>query len=124
MLRVLLADDSEASRALVGLLLTGLPCALDQAADGAEAVERYGRAPYPLVLMDLEMPEMDGLAATRAIRAHEAAEGLPRAVILALTAHEDEAHLRACREAGCDGVLTKPVNRQRLREAVNACSPG
>lgn len=123
MLRVLLADDSEASRALVGLLLKGLPCALDEARDGAEAVELYARAPCPLVLMDLEMPVRDGLSAARGIREHEAAGGLPRAVILALTAHDDAEYHAACLAAGCDGILTKPLNRLRLREAVTACIP-
>lgn len=117
--RLLLVDDAEAQRAIAMLFLKDLPCAVDQAADGAEAVELFRANGYVLVLLDLEMPGMHGLDAVRAMRSLEAVGQRQRTPILALTAHEDQEHARQCAEAGFDGVLVKPLRRPELREIVS-----
>jgi CheY-like chemotaxis protein len=85
--------------------------------NGVEALAALERATFDLVLMDLEMPEMDGLEATAAIRQKEAATGdhLP---IVAMTAHVLPAFEDRCRAAGMDGYLTKPIQAEQLSEAL------
>ncbi len=112
--RVLLADDSAANRQVVQLFLRGLPIIVEEVENGAEALSRIKAGAVDLVLMDHVMPVMDGLEATRAIRSHEAENGLPPVPILGLTARafpEDEA---ACLEAGCTAYLSKPVRKSAL----------
>ncbi len=121
--KLLLADDVDAARAIARLYLQGLDLEVDEAADGARAVELFCAGSYFLVLLDLEMPVLHGLDAVRAMRAEEARSGRPRTPVLALTAHDDAAHAEACLEAGCDEVLVKPLNRTRLREAVTGRLP-
>lgn len=121
--RLLLVDDAEAQRAIALLFLKGLPCEVDEAVDGAQALELFRVNAYVLVLLDLEMPGMNGLDAARAMRALEAAEQRHHTPILALTAHEDEGHARQCAQAGFDGVLVKPLRRPDLRELVSSRLP-
>ena len=78
--------------------------------------------PYDLVLMDVQMPGMDGLDATRRIRAAEAESGAPRTRIVALTANAQSEDREACLAAGMDGLLVKPLDRERLREVLAAAS--
>ena len=82
---------------------------MDRAASGASVVERYQTGGYDLVFMDLQMPGMDGYAATRAIRAWEETQGLPRVPIVALTANADGEAQRNSLLAGCTDFVTKPV---------------
>ena len=89
----------------------------DLAANGREAVEACGRADYDLILMDCQMPEMDGLEAARAIRAHEAGNGT-RAYIAALTANTNPGMREACLQAGMDAFLAKPIGREGLEQAM------
>ncbi|MBL4927034.1 hybrid sensor histidine kinase/response regulator [Fuscibacter oryzae] len=113
-LHVLVAEDNRTNMLIARKLLEPAVARLTQAENGRIAVERYLDQPPDLVLMDVSMPEMDGLSASRAIRAHEAAHGLAPCPIHALTAFaapEDEAARRA---AGIDGVLTKPLSRADL----------
>jgi CheY-like chemotaxis protein len=90
------------------------------AEDGAQAVCAYESSRFDLVLMDMQMPVMDGLAAARAIRAFEAQTGLPRIPILAMTANAMGHHIRACEEAGMDGHISKPLQTERLYAALAA----
>jgi CheY-like chemotaxis protein len=122
--RLLLVDDVDAARAIARLYLRDLDIEVDEAGDGARAVELFCGGSYFLVLLDLEMPVLHGLEACRAMRAAEAAENRARTTILALTAHEDAAHAQACLAAGCDGVLVKPLNRTLLRATVTSHLPG
>ena len=80
--------------------------------------------PYDLLLMDVQMPGIDGLEAARRIRAAEADSGAPRTRILALTANAQAEDREACLAAGMDGFLVKPLDRERLREAIDGLSPG
>ncbi len=116
--KVLLVEDSEDNRLIVTHLLRRLGAEVDSAADGHAACEMVRQAeaagePFDVVLMDMEMPRLDGCSATRVLRS----EGytLP---IVALTAHTDEAKHREALDAGCDGVLTKPIRREELAEAL------
>lgn len=121
--RVLLAEDNRVNQAVALHMLVKLGCAVDVAATGGEAVSACMAAPYDVVLMDMQMPEMDGLEATRRIRARESlGTGGPRPWIVALTANvspEDEA---ACLEAGMDAFLTKPLRMDELREILRSRS--
>jgi PAS domain S-box-containing protein len=111
-LSILLVDDVEMNRALVAAMLSPFQVALTEAASGLEAVSAAMQQPFDLILMDLQMPGMDGLAATRAIRANSS---LNRATpILALSANILPAHLSACREAGMDDHIAKPIRPEDL----------
>jgi signal transduction histidine kinase/CheY-like chemotaxis protein len=114
-LRILLAEDDPANRRAATLLLDRLGHRVDAVVDGAEAAEAALRDEYDLVLMDLHMPNVDGLTATRLIRA-----GRPgtRPLIVALTASITEENRVACREAGMDGFLPKPIEPERLARAL------
>ena len=123
-LRILLAEDNEDNRLLVWTYFKGTPHRIDMAEDGQEALERFRENRYDLVLMDMQMPVMDGYEATRAIRAWEREQGRPRTPVLALTAHalkEDEGKSLA---AGCDGHLTKPIKKRELLAAVERWTRG
>ncbi|MDR0809583.1 MAG: response regulator [Gemmobacter sp.] len=113
-LTVLLAEDNRTNLLIARKLLERSVARVIEAANGREAVERYIAAPPDLVLMDISMPEMDGMEATRAIRAHEARLGLPACPIHALTAFSDGDHAEALVEAGMNGRLAKPILRGDL----------
>jgi CheY-like chemotaxis protein len=118
-LRVLLAEDVEDNRLLVQLYLKKEPIDLVMAADGVEAVEAFRRTPdFDLVLMDVQMPNVDGLTATRQIREIERGMGRGRTPILALTAHALLEDTERIIEAGCDAHLTKPIRKAGLLDAI------
>ena len=116
--RILLVDDSRDNRRLIHAYLKRSPHQITEAADGVEAVSRFTRDRFDLILMDLQMPEMDGYAASREIRRHEQRAGQPRTPLVALTAHAMEGDLQRAFEAGCDHYLTKPIAKGRLLEAI------
>jgi len=118
-LRILLADDSRDNRLLVHAYFTKTPYIIDEAEDGAAAVEKFRTGIYDLVLMDIEMPIMDGYSATRAIRAMEKETGRPRIPIIALTASVLAEALDKAIEAGCDAYVLKPVKKATLLAAVH-----
>jgi signal transduction histidine kinase/ActR/RegA family two-component response regulator len=116
-LRILLADDSEENRFLIRGYLKGSGCIIDEVENGAQAVEQFKQRAYDLVLMDAEMPVLDGYSATREIRA------LGATPIFLLTAHAlREARARGF-EAGCTEHLTKPIKKSALIEAINKFIP-
>jgi signal transduction histidine kinase/CheY-like chemotaxis protein/HPt (histidine-containing phosphotransfer) domain-containing protein len=123
-LRILLAEDNPTNRELALLMLGRLGYEADVASNGAEAVEATGRKVYDLVLMDIQMPELDGIAATRRIRA-ELGTGGPR--IAAMTAHALPGDREACLAAGMDDYLVKPIGISdlvaALERAATALSP-
>jgi PAS domain S-box-containing protein len=123
-LSILVAEDNEINALLARVLLSKLGHRPVIAGTGAAAVEswlaaRTAGVPYDLVLMDVHMPEVDGLEATRRIRAAEAERGDPRTRIIALTADVMAEDRNGCLEAGMDGFLTKPLDRERLAEALS-----
>ncbi|MBF0627578.1 MAG: response regulator [Magnetococcales bacterium] len=118
-LRILLVEDVEENRVLMRAYLESTPHRLSEAHHGAEAVECIRQEPFDLVLMDIEMPVMNGLEATRRIREWEqTAPNRAPLVILALSAHTLEGEAKACLTAGCNGHLGKPINKKTLLNAL------
>lgn len=115
--RVLVADDHPTNRKLVELMLADL-AEIFTAENGREAVDVYKVAAPDLILMDMQMPVMDGLSAVREIRALEARNGAARAPIIMLTANARPEHVRASREAGADLHLEKPITSALLFAAI------
>ena len=113
-LRILLADDHPANRKVVEILLAGTGAELVGVADGSEALEAFRGGGFDLVLMDMQMPVMDGLTATAEIRAFERERGWGRTPLLMLTANAMPEHIEAGRKAGSDGHLAKPVTMTTL----------
>ena len=127
-LRILLADDHPANRKVIEVLLSGASAELVCVADGREALEAFRAGTYDLVLMDMQMPVMDGLTATAEIRAFELQRGRDRTPVLMLTANAMPEHVEAGRKAGADGHLAKPVTMATLfagiDQVLTAAAPG
>jgi CheY-like chemotaxis protein len=94
-------------------------CEITVAADGREALRRLQEKSYELILMDCQMPEMDGFDATRALRQRERARGADRTPVIALTANAFEEDRKACLDAGMDAFLTKPIDADALHQQVS-----
>jgi len=121
-LRVLLVDDSESNRFIIGKFLKNAPVELVIAVNGQEAVDAHRGGGFDLVLMDIEMPVMDGFEATRRIRELEASRGWPPAPVLALTAHAFDDVQERCMAVGCTDFLRKPVRKSELLAAMRRFS--
>ncbi|HSV03003.1 MAG TPA: ATP-binding protein [Phenylobacterium sp.] len=123
-LRILAAEDNEVNRQVIAALLDQAGLSLTLAADGSEAVAAWRGGEWDLILMDIQMPVMDGVSATRLIRSEEAAGGRPRTPILAVTANalpEQQAEYLA---AGMDGVVAKPLQIATLFRAIERALEG
>lgn len=119
---VLVVEDNATNRMIVEAFLEALALPCRSVGDGAQALAECAASPPRLVLMDLQMPVMDGLAATRELRARQARGELPAFPVVALTAHAMASDAQACRDAGMDGFLTKPLLLETLRaELVRWC---
>jgi signal transduction histidine kinase/CheY-like chemotaxis protein len=116
--RVLLAEDSAPAVALIHAFLAGSDCAIDVVADGEAALARLTEERYNLVLMDVQMPKLDGHEVTRRFREWERVEGRPRTPIVAVTAHAFQEDIDNAIKAGADAQLTKPFRRDSLLEAI------
>ncbi|MDX9994010.1 MAG: ATP-binding protein [Rhodocyclaceae bacterium] len=123
--RVLLVDDNRVNQQLAGAMLERLGLAYECADNGRAALRRLAGADFSLVLMDMEMPEMDGITATREIRRNEAAacnsaeDGRPRRIpIIAMTANALQEDRERCHAAGMDGYLAKPVSLSALQDEI------
>ena len=119
-LRVLLAEDHEINRRTIAYILEQVGVLLTEAADGQQAVDAFRTGDFDVVLMDMQMPLMDGLAATRAIRSIEAETGRARTPIAMLTANAMDEHVAQALDAGCDLHLAKPITPERLFAGLNA----
>jgi len=118
--RVLLAEDHPTNRRMVELILGAVGVQLVSVENGAEALDEAARGDFDLILMDMQMPVMDGLTAIQAIRRREAKLGLRRTPIFTLTANAMPEHARASTAAGADGHVTKPVRAETLLAVVEA----
>ncbi|MEQ8264093.1 response regulator [Pseudohaliea sp.] len=122
-LRVLLVEDNPVNQEVYSLTLQAAGCQTRVAKNGAEALELTAEGGFDLVLMDCQMPVMDGFTATRRLREREVAEGTSRIPIIALTAnalHEDE---QRCIDSGMDAYLAKPVAREELLVTIARWAP-
>lgn len=116
--RILVADDNEINQVVACKFLQKLGYEVEVARNGREAVEAASRTPYDAILMDCEMPELNGYDATRAIRQREMGKG-NRIPVIALTGHASADDERVCLNAGMDAVLTKPVTLPALRGTLD-----
>jgi two-component system, sensor histidine kinase and response regulator len=117
-LRILLVEDAENNRLLIRSYLKETPFVLDEARNGQIAVEKYRKNVYDLVLMDMQMPVMDGYTATREIRRWERETGSKPTPVLALTAHAFNDDIERSLNAGCSAHLIKPIRKAVLLEAI------
>jgi CheY-like chemotaxis protein len=120
-LRILLAEDNVVNQKLALRLLSQMGYRADVASNGIEAIESVGRQTYDVVLMDVQMPEMDGLEASRRITAKYPAGERPR--IVAMTANAMQGDREACLAAGMDDYVTKPIRVEALVEALLRVAP-
>jgi CheY-like chemotaxis protein len=118
-LRVLLAEDNAVNRVVATRLIEKQGHHVVAATTGREALAALRRADYDVVLMDVQMPDMDGFEATRTIRVMEQHTGRHQQII-ALTAHAMIGDRERCLEAGMDGYLTKPISPQQLKELLES----
>ena len=118
-LRVLYADDHAINRQVVTMILEPLGISLTLVENGREAVDILTTSAFDIVLMDVQMPEMDGLTATRLLRAHEAAHGLLRTPVISLTANAMPDDVDRSLAAGADLHLPKPIRPAQLLEAID-----
>jgi PAS domain S-box-containing protein len=116
--RILLAEDNPTNQKVALGVLHKLGYHADVAANGSEAVAAWLAKPYDLILMDVQMPEMDGFQATAAIRAEEIKAGRSRTAIVAMTAHAMKGDRERCLFAGMDDYVAKPINPQDLARAL------
>jgi len=111
--KILIVEDNEVNQLLLERILKSLDAKTYLAENGSEAVELVKSKYFDLVLMDIQMPGMDGLTATKIIKSQ-----FPHLPVLAVTAHAFLEEIEKCREAGCDDVITKPIKKTELLEKI------
>jgi CheY-like chemotaxis protein len=119
-MRILLADDNAVNQIIGKVMLEEMGADVVVAHGGQAALEESFRRPFDLILMDLQMPQMDGLETTRRLRVHERRENLPRTPVVAVTGQAAIEVETACRDAGMDEVLPKPYTIDQLRAVVES----
>ena len=121
--KILLADDAEDNRVLILSHLKKYPFSVDTAVNGEEALVKFKAGKYDLLLMDMQMPVLDGYAATAAIRQFEKERGLAPSKIISFTASVTEEAIERAARAGCDAHLSKPVKKAALLEMLKKYGP-
>lgn len=119
-LNILLVDDSEDNRLLIKTFMKGSQHSLDMAENGEEAFEKFMEKRYDLLLMDMQMPVMDGYEATKIIRRWEEDKNIKETPIIAFTAHALKEEVERCLDAGCTDHLAKPVKKKDLIEMIRS----
>ena len=123
-MRLLLAEDHPVNQRVVQAILEASGIELVTVEDGAQAVERFAAGPFDAVLMDMQMPVMDGLAATRALREIEQGDpGRRRTPIIMLSANAMSQHREEAADAGADQHLAKPITPGALMAAIERALP-
>lgn len=120
---ILVADDNRVNRMVVSKMLERMGCVVNTAVNGIEAIELEKSWSPDLILMDVRMPEMDGLEATRTIRANERELGIPTIPIIGLSANAMSEHRNAAMSAGMSDYLSKPIRKADLAEALTRLWP-
>lgn len=118
--RILLVEDDPDNRRLLQTMLLKLGCAVDAVADGESGLAALGGASYACVLMDVQLPGIDGLEATRRLR-ESGLTGLP---VIAVTAHAMQGDRERCLKAGMNAYLTKPLTMEMLGKALREAGVG
>jgi signal transduction histidine kinase/CheY-like chemotaxis protein/HPt (histidine-containing phosphotransfer) domain-containing protein len=116
--KVLLVEDHPVNQKVAQKLLERLGLIVDVAENGEVALDKLREQPYTLVLMDCQMPVLDGYSATRRLREIESGQGKPRTPVIAMTAHAMSGDRERCLQAGMDDYLTKPLDRQLLEQTL------
>jgi len=116
--KILLVEDYEGNIVFLSYILEGLGCDFDVAETGVEAINLWKENHYDLILMDIQMPEMDGFTATKKIRQIEKTQKLDRIPIIGMTAHALVADRNKCIEAGMDSYLPKPIDELDLKSTI------
>jgi len=111
--KVLVAEDNPSNQKLIAILLQRMGLDVTLAGDGVEALERCGEQSFDIILMDMQMPNLNGYDATRQLRSQGA-----KTPIIAVTANAMAGDEQKCMDVGCDGYLSKPINRDKLDELV------
>jgi CheY-like chemotaxis protein len=117
--RVLLAEDNLVNQKVAVAMLRKLGCTTDVASNGQEAIDALGQHRYDLVLMDCQMPIIDGFEATRRIRSGASGSAAQEVPIVALTAHAMRGDREACLASGMDDYVVKPLDMARLQEVIS-----
>ncbi|WP_240609620.1 response regulator [Phenylobacterium deserti] len=123
-LRILAADDHATNRRVLELTLAPLGAEVTLVGDGAQALEAWGSGDFDLVLMDVQMPVLDGLSAIRELRQREARRGHGRVPVIALSAHASRRHVQMSLDAGADQHLTKPLSPETLFASLQQALDG
>ncbi len=119
---VLIVEDEVINRIFLERILARRGFTVDAATNGRECIEKYRSGNYDLIFMDINMPELDGLEATKLIRGEEKKNGRPRMPIVAVTAHVYPEDIKKCTEAGMDSCVAKPYDTMKLiEEIMNSC---
>ena len=117
---VLIVDDAAPNRELLAAFLRGTDFEATFAENGVEAIERFTQGTFAIVVMDMQMPILDGFAATQVIRTIESEQGRKPIPVVALTAHAVEEEIRRTLDSGCSLHIPKPIRRAQLLKTLES----
>ena len=115
---ILLAEDNPVNQKVALRVLKHLGYQADISSNGQEVIQAIAEKSYDLILMDMQMPEMDGIEATKYIREQESATQMPPMVIVAMTANTSDDDQNICRDAGMSDVISKPIQIDKLKNVL------
>ncbi|MCB0337305.1 MAG: response regulator, partial [Bdellovibrionales bacterium] len=121
MLKVLVVEDNKVNQMILQKILESWGQSVELADSGVEALERCKAQDFDIILMDIQMPEMDGLEATRRIREFQRGKGKPYVPVIAVTANAFSEEKERYKEAGMDGYVSKPLSKKELNDEIVRC---